>query len=838
MIELPVKASYAPNVYVSVLAVRGRIAGPQPTALIDLGKPAFKLGVAEIKVGWQPHELKVQVAMPQDAYRVRETVRAKVSVTRADGGRLPEGTEIAFAAVDEALLELKPNESWKLLEAMMQPRGLAVVTATAQMQVVGRRHFGRKALPPGGGGGRASARELFDTLLLWKGSVVLDANGEATLEVPLNDSLSSFRLVAIATSGESLFGTGSVSVRTTQDLMLFAGLPPLVREGDRFRALFTLRNTTPRPMAVALSGTLAPQDDSGTPAGKPGKLPVLEANLAPDESRELAWDVAAPFDAARMAWDVSVVGAGGATDRVKLAQKVIPAYPVSVYQATLLQLGQPLNVKVQIPAGAVPNRGGVSLALRAKLADDLAGVREFMSRYPYICLEQKASVAVALRDPRYWEQVMRGLPDYLDRDGLARYFASDWLQGSDTLTTYLLAIAHEAGWEIPEGPRERMLQALDGFVAGRITRLGSLPTADLTIRKLAAIEALSRYDRATPQMLTSLTIAPNLWPTSAVIDWIGVLKHVDNIPERDSRLREAQQIIRSRLNFQGTTMGFSTERSDALWWLMISSDVNANRGVLALLDQPAWRNDLPRMASGALQRRLRGHWNTTVANAWGVLAMEEFAAAFEAEPVAGTTTASLAARRQSVDWSVTAEGGTLDFAWPRGAEPLAVEHAGSGKPWVTLISRAALPLTAPLFTGYRVTRTVTPIEQKKSGQWSRGDVARVSLTVDAQSDMTWVVVSDPIPAGATILGSGLGRDSTLLTRGERQRGFAWPAFEERRFDGFRAYYEFVGKGEFKLEYTLRLNNPGSFVLPTTRVEAMYAPEMFGELPNAMVVVKP
>jgi uncharacterized protein YfaS (alpha-2-macroglobulin family) len=39
-----------------------------------------------------------------------------------------------------------------------------------------------------------------------------------------------------------------------------------------------------------------------------------------------------------------------------------------------------------------------------------------------------------------------------------------------------------------------------------------------------------------------------------------------------------------------------------------------------------------------------------------------------------------------------------------------------------------------------------------------------------------------------------------------------------------------------LEYTLRLNNAGDFALPASRVEAMYAPEMFGELPNARVVV--
>ena len=46
------------------------------------------------------------------------------------------------------------------------------------------------------------------------------------------------------------------------------------------------------------------------------------------------------------------------------------------------------------------------------------------------------------------------------------------------------------------------------------------------------------------------------------------------------------------------------------------------------------------------------------------------------------------------------------------------------------------------------------------------------------------------------------------------------------------------KGRFSTEYTVRLNNAGSFNLPPTRVEALYAPEMYGEVPNAVVEVGP
>src|SRR5678815_4826612 len=136
--------------------------------------------------------------------------------------------------------------------ATMSERGEEVETATGQMQVIGKRHFGRKALVPGGGGGRSTARELFDTLLLWRARVPLDDSGNATVEVPLNDSLTGFRIVAVASSGAQLFGTGESSIRVTQDVMVLSGLPPLVREGDRFRATFTLRNASEREQNLSL----------------------------------------------------------------------------------------------------------------------------------------------------------------------------------------------------------------------------------------------------------------------------------------------------------------------------------------------------------------------------------------------------------------------------------------------------------------------------------------------------------------------------------------------------------------------------------------------------------
>ncbi len=844
VVEVPIAGNYAPNIFVSVLALRGRIAhaehtGATPdgtqqiTALVDLNKPAYRLGLASVQVGWKAHRLDVSVTADHPTYRVRDKATVRMHVARADGRPLPAGTEVAVAAVDEALLDLAANPSWDVLRAMMGERGLEVWTSTAQTQVVGKRHYGRKAVTAGGGGGRDRdrARELFDSLLFWKARLRVDERGDASVTVPLNDSLSAFRIVAVANASTGLFGTGSTVINTTQDLILLSGIPPLVREGDRYLATFTLRNTTDHAMRTQLAATM-------TPAGNE-MLAAQRVEVPAGQSRDISWDVTAPVNAGATRWEVIARdAAGNLGDKLRVTQTVTPAYPVRTYQATITQLAAPLRLPVEPPAGAIAKRGGLDITLRAHLGDGLDGVREYMAAYRYTCLEQRLSQAIALHDQDAWAAMMQRLPAYMDADGLLKYFPSDALPGDDALTAYVLAIANEAEFALPDAQRERMLDGLQRFASGKISRRSALPTADLTIRKLAAIEALSRYEKAEPALLDSLAIEPNQWPTSAVLDWLSVLKRLPGITDATTKRTQALQILRTRLNFQGTLMSFSTERSDALWWLMISADSNANRTLLAVLDEPQWRTDVPRLVRGALDRQHSGHWNTTVANAWGVIAMRKFSAAYESQPVTGSTQLTYGAVLPAVSWVKDRTSNEVSVPWRADKATLEISHSGTGQPWAIVRATAALPLDRALSSGFKIRRVATPVEQQQPGHWTRGDVVRIRLELEAQSDMSWVVVDDPIPAGATILGSGLGGQSQLLTHGERKEGWVWPAFEERRFDAFRSYYRFVPKGTWAVEYTVRLNNPGTFLQPSTRVEAMYAPEMFGEIPNANVVVLP
>src|SRR6202011_2269504 len=106
------------------------------------------------------------------------------------------------------------------------------------------------------------------------------------------------------------------------------------------------------------------------------------------------------------------------------------------------------------------------------------------------------------------------------------------------------------------------------------------------------------------------------------------------------------------------------------------------------IPQPGWREDIPRLVRGALSRQQRGHWNTTVANAWGTLAMEKFSAAFEATPVAGTSIVRYATLEHPIAWPLNSASTEIDLPWAEGAGTLEVNHNGGGAPW-TLIRATA-----------------------------------------------------------------------------------------------------------------------------------------------------
>ncbi len=841
VVDVKMDGSYSPDAYISVMAVRGRIAGwrlwladlarrwhlpffsregAYPTALVDLAKPSYRIGIAKVAVGWESHQLRVAVATDRQAYHIRDRAKVGIAVAGPDG-KPPHDAEVAVMAVDEALLQLSPNDSTDILSAMMGERPLSVLTSTAQTQVVGKRHYGRKALAAGGGGGgdlSALTRADFRPVLLWQGRVKLNDKGQAAVIVPLADSLSSYKIVAVATAGGELFGSGQTSIRTTQDLQIYSGVPPLVRSGDFYGAVFTLRNGSDHAMTVTANVDLQP----AVAHGKPLTVTIPAGGAVP-----VQWRLTAPEHVASLRWVVTAKAADGrGADRVQVDEAVVPAVPEQVWGADFVHIGDGTSVPVALPVGALPGRGGVEVALTASPAPSLAGVRAYMLAYPFGCFEQRLSKAVALDDRAAWAQQMADLPTYLADNGLIRYWPMANQPGSIALTAYALSMTAEAGLNWPADGKAKAMDALRAVVDGRITEQGQGPS-DARLLRMAALAALARNGASTTAMLGQVAMPVADMPTATLADWLVTL---DRTPGADPAQKlAAESALRGRIVYEGTRLDL-VDKAVSPWWMMVSDDEMALKALLAVTGRPGWQADAPRMMIGVALRQQHGHWDTTLANAWGTVITRRFAAAYPGT-AAGVTTARLGARTLTADWP---EPAPMRFPLPPATTPLLLQHSAAPGPWATVSVHAAVPLTAPAFSGYRVSRQVSFVERQRPDRLSRGDVLKVRITVDAPVDRTWVVVEDPIPAGASIV-SGEGGQSALLA-GQANGGDGWPDYVERGLDAWRGYFGWLPKGRTTLEYVVRVNGAGRFLLPPTRVEAMYSPEIHAELPNRPLVV--
>jgi hypothetical protein len=332
-------------------------------------------------------------------------------------------------------------------------------------------------------------------------------------------------------------------------------------------------------------------------------------------------------------------------------------------------------------------------------------------------------------------------------------------------------------------------------------------------------------------MLGQLGITPQDMPTSTLADYIAALGRVPGLANGAQLRAAAEGVLKTRLVYEGTRIDLS-DKGNVPWWLMASGDESVLKALVATLGRPAFQGEGPKMMVGAALRQQRGHWDTTTANAWGVIAARKFEGVYPAADVAGITTATIGTRTVTRSWPLAEAQRSLLFALPRTPTPLVLSQSGGAGPWASVQVKAAVPLTQPLNAGYKLTRTVEVVQAKTKGVLTRGDVLKVTLTVEASADRNWVVISDPVPAGATVIGS-LGGQSEMLAEGTSSGG---TSYVERGRDAWRGYFAWMPRGTHSVSYAMRLNAAGRLQLPPSRVEAMYSPEIRAAVPNQPMVV--
>ncbi|RYZ85994.1 MAG: hypothetical protein EOP06_15350, partial [Proteobacteria bacterium] len=218
-VEVSVKAASAPNAFVSVYAITGRaptIAGQAGEK--DLGRPTYRLGFANLKVNWDLFKSQVVVKTDKQTYEPGQTVQVEVAVA-PQKGKLSEGT-VTLIAIEEKILELKKNDTYQILNAMMKLRNHSVTTITALEHVETSvadnsdipSNDERKGGDEGGDGSSKSEfkRKLFNALVAFEPSVPV-VNGIAKFSFKTNDSLTKFKIFAVHIDASQKFGTGEAT---------------------------------------------------------------------------------------------------------------------------------------------------------------------------------------------------------------------------------------------------------------------------------------------------------------------------------------------------------------------------------------------------------------------------------------------------------------------------------------------------------------------------------------------------------------------------------------------------------------------------------------------------
>lgn len=884
-VTLPSEPGFAPGVKLVAQFVRaaGNALGEvEPTVQLEHEE------TLDLHFARASHQLDVEVTLDHATARPGDTVQAEVRVSRA--GAVAAGARVTLIAVDDALNVLKPNATWALMDTFWRDRYIpmggarsvltwqrsfpfgplprqwpalesllrwngtpalelerpivarstsaaAPAPAPAPVVVTGQRAMGvtmdRIAAAPGQDvvvaedigalPGLGAPRADFSSLAMWKADVQLDQDGRARVAIPLPDSLTRWRIVALAMIGADSYGIGKAAVQTRKELQVLSGLPPVVRGGDELDQKITLRNDSDRAMTVRVRAEAS--------AGAPQQL-QRTVTLPARQSQAVSWRVRVPTDVDRIDWRISARADQVDERDALLVTQRVTGMPVTVRDSMLVRVDRARSLPVALPKQALPGLGGVAVQWSGSLgAGAVAGAQAWMAAYPYRCMEQMASMAVVSGDAEAWNAALDKLPQHLAADGLVEYFPDT--PGSDILTAYLLDMSAATGWPLPDDARERMLTGLRNALS-RPDPAPWLREQDLLDRRLALQAALgANLGTAQPVVPKDL----DALPTIALLDWVRYVLATPDGPLRRDRLDSAAASLRKRYDLQGTRLRWRGDGSQQRWWMMWSGDVAAARTAL-LVQQWAqadarWQDDLPRIIQALVDVQVNGHWNTTVANAWAVVALRRFAQTAEDTTVTGTSTAALATQNVERSWPDPAPA---LLAWPRDGSnaALALDHKGTGAPWATVQVKAATRAEQAIAHGLAISKTVIPVLQRVPGYWSEGDVMRVTLHIVSHGDNGWLAIDDPIPSGATILGKGLGGESIAAQLADIARRTPWiarPSYVERGSDSYRAYYARVGAGEWDLSYTVRLNNAGTFQFPATRVEAMYAPEIFGEAPN-------
>jgi hypothetical protein len=202
----------------------------------------------------------------------------------------------------------------------------------------------------------AVIREDFPATLHFVGEVALDAAGRATVEVPLADAITTYRIEAIGWSGSGWISAGRTTVRVEQEAEIDAPVPEVAIVGDVLRLPVRVLNRGAAPLAARFDVTSEGGLEVALGESATLEVPAGEARDAVLEVRPTAAGAGALVVTCRRAAD------GAALDAVRRPLAVVEDARLVRDETELLVEGR-AEVSLELP-GEAEGRGPAELRLR------------------------------------------------------------------------------------------------------------------------------------------------------------------------------------------------------------------------------------------------------------------------------------------------------------------------------------------------------------------------------------------------------------------------------------------------------------------------------------------
>jgi hypothetical protein len=856
-VTVPITERDIPNIFVSVLLLKGRTKeGVEDES--DPGKPAFRLGYVELEVEDASKRLKVEVKANREEFRPAS--KAKIDVNVRDAAGQPVRSEVTLWAVDYGVLSLTEYKTPDVLQSIYIKKALQVVNDDSRQKIVSRRVLTPKGETQGGGGGRDAGpgmlRKDFRVLAFWLGSITTDARGRAQTEVTLPESLTTYRIMAVAGDKASRFGWAQNEIRINKPVLLTQAFPRFLALGDKAyfgsvvhsqlkqggKATITIHSLD--PSIVEITGE-----------------PRATVDIAPEGSAEVRFNaMARAVGNARIQMGVTLNGESDAFEDVLPVRLLTPTESVAAYG----EAKPTATEKLEIPRDVVPSVGGLHVELASTAMVGLAEAAQYLIDYPYGCAEQRASAAFSLmltsdlgeafalpgidaKSARATAQrTIYELYKYQCGDGGFAFWAGECHTASPYLTSYIIHVlqrGEKLKYDVSKDVLSRAYDYLDDHLKQkRPENEGWWPA--YTAWQAFAVKTLTEGGRNEDSHINRLYSYVDRMP----IFGIAFLADSDK-GHRDDLLRRINNAILPEGGYAHVE-----ELSDPYLLWFWNSNIRTTAIVLDALVRHTDDEHLTKQIVRWLMRvRQRGRWRNTQENAWAMEALVDYYRRYERETPDFTATVNLGEATTARDEfrGRSTEAKSHDVPMPKllsvAPAPSAMTFTRDGTGTLFYLMRLKYGLAGILHDaadrGFAVERRYSQKEYKA------GDLVKITLRIRNTKERRFVAVTDPIPAGTEPVESWFATTATELAeqqRREEAKGYDWMSWWQRGgFDHIERHDDHVNlfatrlsEGVHEFTYVVRATTAGTFITAPAHAEEMYEPEVFGRTATDVVEVRP